>query len=224
MWIANARPTDAWEQVSGPRRARVVLGADLELRGQVTETYVGQTAFAYRATYRNRSADEIRQAWQEGLRRSIPGAQVHDWSSPDLQAVGESLNVSFSFVAPGAARRGKDLVLVQPDCLTSGAGECFSAPERKRDIGVRYRYRSSTEVEMTLPEGWVFQDLPSPRSLENEFGTVSRSCRVEDGLLHLNRTEEIRQVTCPPEKYRLAQEWGREACASDRELVGILAR
>jgi hypothetical protein len=205
-------------------RASVALGTDLRVTGSVEVLRIGQPAFEAREFLRQNTLDKGRQGWEESFSREHVGARVREWSCPDVDRISDTLLVRYDVDIPDLGRKAGNLVLLQPDFLSNRTTPIFPAAKRERAIALPYPWRTETDLEITLPEGWAVSEMPDSSSMENRFGSFARSCHAEGRVIHLHRVEEVHAIALPVEEFPLAGDWDRACFTADRQRVVLTAR
>lgn len=205
-------------------RASLVLGTDLRVTGSVEVLRIGQPAFEAREYLRANTLDKGRQGWEASFSREHVGAKVREWSCPDVDRVSDTLLVRYEVDIPDLGRKAGDLVLLQPDFLSNRTTPTFPAAKRERAIALPYPWRTETDLELTLPEGWEVSEMPDSAGIENRFGSFAKSYQAQGQVLHLRRVEEVHAVALPVEEFPLAGDWDRACFTADRQRVVLTAR
>ena len=182
------------------RSAAFSLDADGTLKGKVTETRSGETASHYRYLYNAESEKEQHEFMEHRLQRDLASFTLDSASAQNTHDMAKNVVVSFSLTANRYAKPAGDLLLVRPRVIGSNA-ERFNDKPRKYpiDLGETGTWRES--VDVTLPPGYVVDDMPEPVSVDVGFATYKSEVKASDGVLHYSREYQVKALDLSPDKY-----------------------
>ncbi len=182
------------------RVASFRLEPDGTLKGKVVETRSGETASHYRYLYNAETEKEQREYMEHRLQRDLASFTLGSASAQNTRDMAKSVVVDFSLTANGYAKPAGDLLLVRPRVIGSNA-ERFSDKPRKYpiDLGETGTWRDT--IDMTLPAGYVVDDMPEPISVDVGFASYKSEVKAGDGVLHYSREYKVNELDLGPEKY-----------------------
>ncbi|HKN61517.1 MAG TPA: hypothetical protein VJW93_10085, partial [Candidatus Acidoferrales bacterium] len=70
--------------------------------------------------------------------------------------------------------------------------------------------------DITLPAGYVVDELPPPVQAQCDYATYKSEVQVADGTLHYKRTYEINSVHVPTQKLEEVRTFFRQVAADER--------
>jgi hypothetical protein len=94
---------------------------------------------------------------------------------------------------------------------------------RKYPIEFREATRQDDMFDITLPAGYVLDNVPPVVQAECPYGTYHSEVTVSDGVLHYHRTYELKDVEVPTEKLPEIKNFLRQI-AADQEASALLRR
>jgi hypothetical protein len=204
-------------------RGVITLAPGLRATASIQELRVGQRAYAARDRLLGLSPGDRARWVQDWLGGRYVGAHVDSIAFPDLSHVSDTLTIRYTARIPEIGRMVGDLALIQPDFVTAWDARLFPKNERWQPIHFGYPYRNETRLEVRYPEEWTARDVPAEASVESPFAFYRRRFESENGIIRIERFEEVRLKNLPAMDYRLAQDWDRIASEADRQRL-VLSR
>ena len=188
---------------SGVRRgAQFTLSATGTLRGEVTDTRYGDLATIQRHVHQTmrKREDQIKPI-ETLLSHSLGAYQITNASIGNLDARDQPFQYTYSFVVPSYAKTAGDLLLVRPWVLGEKSSDILEKKEpRKYPVEFEGPRRDNDRLEITLPEGYQVDELPSPTDVDYSFGSYHSKTELKGNVLVYTRTFEIKEVSVPVEK------------------------
>lgn len=182
------------------RTGSFTMAADGSITGDVNYVFTGVEAAYERGLLKESSAKEVQQGLEKSLARDLPdltfkGFEFHQQDQLD-KPIGLDLHISDA----SYARAAGPLLLVRPRVLGSDAAE---APELAEslirlypiEIGHPAQWRDSFDI--TLPPGYVVDEMPDPVDVDVDFANYHSSVSVKGNVLHYQREYIMRQVEIP---------------------------
>jgi len=181
------------------RTARLKLGADGALAGEVRETRTGALAAGFRARLAEKSEVERRQYIDGMLGWHLTQHSVSNLVIENADDLSKELVVRYTFTAPKYARAAGGMLLVRPRVLGSKPEAVLDLAERKQDYVTDGPSRHVDDIEIELPAGMKADELPAARRLDTGAVAYSSESTFEKNTLHYQRRYELKQ-------YRVARE------------------
>ena len=99
------------------------------------------------------------------------------------------------------------------------------AEEKKRQYPVSYPSTSlqSDLIDIKLPAGYKVDELPSPIEVTAPFAEYKSKVEEKDGVLHYNRSYELKSVTVPADEIGTLRTFLR-GIASDERNTAVLKK
>ncbi len=181
------------------RTAILTLDGQGTLRGDVREVRMGNRAARQRWELRTAKADTDQIKPIEALlSASLPEGRVIKASVLNLHAPEKPFEWQYSIEADHYARASGDLVLVRPRVIGSKAEKFLETPEkREHDIEFDEPERDVDTVEITLPPGYVVDQLPAPVDADTGFASYHSKTDVVGRTLRYVRQFEISKLSIP---------------------------
>ena len=187
-------------QASGVHReGKFQLAANGALAGNVTETYVGDSAMRQRYFMRSAQKDTDRVKYLESLLAgSLSTYQITKATVGNASEWHLPFQYLYSIQAPGYAKTAGDLLLVRPHVLGHASSDLLEKKEpRKYPVEFEGPEKNVMAYEITMPSGYVVDELPPPVDVDYAFGSYHAKTVADGSVLKYTRTFEIKQVSVP---------------------------
>ncbi len=204
------------------RSASFQLQPDGSLKGTITEKRFGDVSETRRQLYTADDAKEQTMFLDHMLEQDFTTFKVADFKVENAATLNKDLTTSFSISADQYAKAIGPLLMVRPRVLGS---EYLETDHKKRvvPIDLKETLQATDDYEITLPAGYVVDEVPDPVKLDVGFASYESSSHVKDNVLHYTRTYTVRQVTLPAEKYDDLQKLA-QTIASDEQSRAVLKK
>jgi len=140
----------------------------------------------------------------------------------NLEKYDDNLTLHYTFTAEGYAKTAGNLLIVRPR-VVGAKGSYYLAilagkPGKPRQYPVEFdeATRQDDIFDITLPSGYVVDELPSPVKIESPYGLYQSETQVTGNTLHYKRTYEIRDVFIPQSQLKEAQAFFQQIAADER--------
>jgi len=120
------------------------------------------------------------------------------------------------------AKTAGDLLIIRPRVLGNKEGYILdllagkSGKPRKYPIELVEATRQDDMFEITLPPGYVPDDLPQPVKVDCEYASYQSEVKVTGNVLHYKRTYEVKDISVPTEKLAQVKDFFRQVAADER--------
>jgi len=183
------------------RVAHLTLSADGSVAGSVEELRLGESAEFSRSQLLAAQGKDRAKVIESFLGSFLPGLTLTKASVGNLDAYDKMLVLDYQFVAPNYAQSAGDLLLVRPRVLGARVSTILEEKERKYGIEFDTATLQTDLFELTVPQGYVPDELPPPLKIEYDFATYSSKVEMVGGnVLRYTRTYQIKDVVIPPAK------------------------
>jgi hypothetical protein len=192
-------PQQPAEMNSVRRSANLTLGTDGMLQGTVEEVRVGDFARQGRGIYKSidNSKDQIKPV-EHLLADSLGAFQITKASIGNLQQTDQPFVWNYSFQAANYAKAAGSLVLVRPRVLgVKSRGLVETREPRLYPIEFDGPEKDTDSFDITLPPGYVVDDLPPAVDADYPFASYHAKTEVAGNTLHYRRTYEVKQLSVP---------------------------
>jgi Domain of Unknown Function with PDB structure (DUF3857)/Transglutaminase-like superfamily len=181
------------------RTGKLTLDPQGTLTGEVSEMRVGDRAFSERWRLRTvtKNADQIKPI-EDLLAGSLSLFKISQASIVNLNHTDLPFGFKYSFVAQNYAKNAGELLLVRPRVLgvkTSGILE--TKEPRRFPIEFEGPSRDSDSFEITIPAGYVVDDVPPAVDADYGFASYHSKTEVNGNMIHYSRTLEVKELSVP---------------------------
>ena len=192
-------PTQPRAMNSIVRAGKLTLDGSGGLRGEVEETRMGDRASAERWRLRavSKSSDRIKPI-EDLLAGSLSLFRITQASISNLNATNLPFGFHYAFEVGNYAKDMGGLLLVRPRVLgvkTSGILE--TKEPRQFPIEFEGLSRDTDTFDITIPAGFVVDDLPPPADADFSFASYHAKTEVQGNLIHYSRTFEVKELSVP---------------------------
>jgi hypothetical protein len=181
------------------RTAQLVLDAQGSLRGQVQSQQLGDSAWYARGEIRNVEKDSDRiKPIERVMTTSVGSFTITKASMTYLKESAMPFILDWSFVADSYAKPAGDLLLVRPRVIgVDSSGLMETKEPRAYPVELLGPHNDRDTFEITMPAGYVIDELPPPTDVDYPFGSYHSKTVVEGNTIKYTRTYEIKQVSIP---------------------------
>ena len=205
------------------RSGNFILDSKGTLSGEVTDIRYGDFANYQRYAQRGitKKVDQI-QPIETLLSHSVGAYEITKASIGNLDLRDQPFQYTYSFVVPAYAKKAGDLLLVRPRVLGQKSSDLLEKKEpRKYPVEFEGPQRDADKVEITIPEGYQVDELPSPVDVEYAFGSYHSKAVVEGKVIRYTRTYEIKELSVPLSQVEELKKFYR-IIASDERNTAVL--
>lgn len=145
-------------------------------------------------------------------------------SFSNLNLTDRPFGFHYSFEAQNYAKNAGGLLLVRPRVLgikTSGILET----KEPRNFPIEFEGPSldTDSFDITIPAGYVVDDLPPPIDADYAFASYHAKTEVKGNLIHYSRTFEIKELSVPVAKADELKRFYRIIAGDERNTVVLKA-
>ena len=207
------------------RAGKLTLDPNGTLTGEVTETRLGDRASGERWRLRNiaKNTDRIKPI-EDLLAGSLSLFRITQASITNLNQTNEPFGFHYAFEATDYAKNAGGLLLVRPRVLgvkTSGILETKEA--RKYPIEFEGPSRDSDTFDITIPAGYVVDDIPPGVDADYGFASYHSKTEVKGNLIHYSRTFEVKELSVPVARADELKKFYRIIAGDERNTVVLKA-
>jgi len=205
------------------RVAKLTLDANGLLRGDVTETRLGDQAASERYRLRTVTKNEDRiKPIENVLANSLPNFKIAKASLVNLDQTNQPFGFKYSFVCDSYAKNAGNLLLVRPRVLGNDSSGVLETKEpRKFPFEFRGPLRDTDSFEIALPPGYQVDELPPPMDVDYSFASYHSKTEASGQTLHYSRSLEIKELSVPVNQIEELKKFYR-MIASDERNTAVL--
>jgi len=210
--------------MNGIRRiGKLNLAADGRLSGSVTETRVGDRASQQRYALRTvTNANERIKPIENLLSDSLSTFVITKAGAVNIEHTDLPFGFEYTFEAENYARNAGNLLLVRPRVLGSKARSLMETKEaRQFPIEFDSPVKDTDVFEITLPPGFVVDDVPPPVDADFGFASYHSKTETKGSVLSYTRSFEIKDLSVPVDRAAELKKFYR-IIASDERNTAVL--
>lgn len=147
-------------------------------------------------------------------------------SVENLEKYDDDLVLDYKFVAQNYAKTAGDLLILRPRVIGSKGVAIYDGQHgkpRQYPIEFNEATRQDDLFDITLPAGYVVDELPQPVQAQCDYASYKSEIQVAGNTLHYKRTYEVKDIYVPTEKLPEVRNFFRQVAADERSSA-ILRR
>ncbi len=203
------------------RTAKLTLDGAGMLKGEVQEVRLGERASAERWRLRTvtKEADRIKPI-EEMLSNSMANFRIAHATVLNLDRTDQPFGFNYSFESPSYAKTAGNLLLVRPRVLGNKGSSILESKEaRKFPIEFEDPASDTDTFEITIPAGYVVDDLPEPVDADYSFASYHAKTVVNGNIVSYTRTFEVKELSVPVSRVDELKKFYRTIAADERSTV-----
>src|SRR5579872_3192406 len=207
------------------RAGKLTLDQSGTLKGDVIEIRRGDRAWAERGRLRSvtKNTEKIKPV-EDLLAGSLSRFSITKASITNLNEIDLPFELNYSFEAPDYAKNAGGLLLVRSRVLGIKASGLMETKEcRKFPVEFEGPASDVDTFDITIPPGYVVDDVPPPVDVDFGFATYHAKTEVQGGLIHYNRTFEIKELSVPVSRTEDLKKFYRIIASDERNTVVLKA-
>ena len=203
------------------RTGKLILDDHGTLTGSVTEMRLGERASSERWALRAATKDTDRiKPIETLLANSMSNFRVTKATVLNLQQTSLPFGFEYSFESASYAKNAGGLLLVRPRVLgNKGMGILETKEPRKFPIEFDGPARDTDTFEITIPAGYVVDDLPPAVDSDYSFASYHSRTEVNGGVIRYTRTFEVKELSVPVARADELKKFYRMIAGDERNTV-----
>jgi transglutaminase-like putative cysteine protease len=198
------------------RTGTMDLSAAGNLTGEVKEIRWGGPAEERRQQLLEVPPAKRSKVFEDFLGGSLSNFTLTSATIGNLEKDDENLLLSYKFFAQGYAKSAGDLLVVRPRVVGAKGSSLLSGKPRKYPIEFQEATRQDDQIDITIPPGYVVDELPEPVKAKCAYGSYTSEVKAEGNQLHYKRSYEIRGILVPTQNLNEVRDFFKEIAASER--------
>jgi hypothetical protein len=167
----------------------------------------------------SKSTDQIKPI-EDVLAGSLSLFHITQASVSNLHETGQPFGFQYAFEAQNYAKNAGDLVMVRPRVLGVKASGLLETKEpRKFPIEFEGPSRDTDNFEITIPAGYVVDDVPPAVDADYGFASYHSKTEVNGNLIHYSRTLEVKELSVPVARADELKKFYRIIAGDERNTV-----
>lgn len=205
------------------RSAKLTLDAQGNLHGEVEDVLLGDLGWSQRDALRSITNDKDRiKPIENVLSGSLSNFGILKASVVNPSQVDKPFGYRYSFEAANYAKNAGGMLLVRPRVIGVKAQAIMETKEpRQYPIEFEGPVLDTDHFEITLPPGYVVDDVPPPVDADFGFAAYHSKTEVKGNVLAYSRSFEIKELSVPVSRAQELKKFYR-IIASDERNTAIL--
>ena len=203
------------------RTAKLTLDTAGMLKGEVKEMRLGERASSERWRLRTVAKDTDRiKPIEDLLSNSLSSFHITRATLINLQQTDQPFGFNYSFESPNYAKNAGNLLLVRPRVIgVKGSGFLETKEPRKFPIEFEGPARDTDAFEITIPAGYVVDDLPPAVDVDLGFASYHAKTVVNGNVVDYTRTFEVKELSVPVSQAEDLRKFYRIIAGDERSTV-----
>jgi Domain of Unknown Function with PDB structure (DUF3857)/Transglutaminase-like superfamily len=203
------------------RTAKLTLDAKGTLTGEVREVRLGERASSERWRLRAATKDTDRiKPIEELLGGSLASFHITHAALVNVQQTDQPFGFNYSFESPNYAKNAGDLLLVRPRVIgVKSFGFMETKEPRRFPIEFEEPTRDTDTFEITIPPGYVVDDIPPPVDADYGFASYHSKTVVSGNVVDYTRTFEVKELSVPVNRADDLKKFYRIIATDERSTV-----
>jgi hypothetical protein len=198
------------------RTATLTLSSTGNLGGEVNELRWGAPADDSRAQFVGSSPADREKLVEKFLGTFLNNFTLTNASVGNLDKYDENFTLHYKFVVEGYAKTAGNLLILRPRVVGDKGSNILAGKPRKYPIEFEGTTLQSDLFDMTLPAGYVVDELPQPVDAKCDYASYKSNVEVKDNVLHYKRTYEIKGVVVPTDKLPEVRDFFHQVAAAEK--------
>ena len=219
-------PQQASAMNSIERTAKFTLDPSGTLKGEVSETRLGDRASSERWRLHNvtRDVDRIKPI-EMLLAGSLSNFHITKARLINLDHTSQPFGFEYSFESDNYAKNAGGLLLVRPRVLGIKAESFLETKEPRRfPIELEEPTRDIDSFEIAIPPGYVVDDMPPPVDSDYSFASYHSKTEVSGSVIRYTRTFEVKELSVPVNRAEELKKFYRMIASDERNTVVLKAK
>ena len=177
------------------RKGSFTLAADGTLTGSVDTSHSGPEGGDLRTFLKYTDEKERREYWEKELGQSVPGVTLDTFEFSQPTELDKPLEFHYKLTAHNYGHSAGSLLIVRPRVVGSDAVP-FDDKPRTIPIDLHATGEWHDSYDITLPEGYVVDDMPEPTNLDLDFASYHSTITSPGNgkVLHYEREFKVKKV------------------------------
>lgn len=205
-WMVKGETEGRWMTIAPSKSSKVLapaltLAEDGTVSGQLKTRVSGYPALDCKLMI-EKSGEEA--YLEQVYRKNLPNTDFEDIKFENLESTQAKLKENMAITSTDMAQAAGDMIYVNPILKPTFSENLFQAETRTIPVDMPYGVNEQYILSLTIPEGYVVEELPEPLKivLPNEGASYSFSSSLGvDGKIQVVARTKITQTYYMPEEY-----------------------
>ena len=198
------------------RTATLSLSSAGTLGGEVQELRWGGPAVQTREQFLATSPAERSKVVERFLGTFLNNFTLTGATVGNLEKYSDTLTLDYHFTVEGYAKSAGNLLILRPRVVGEKGSTILAGKSRKYPIEFDGTTLQSDVFDITLPVGYVVDDLPQPVEAHCDYASYKSDIQVKDNILHYRRTYEIKGVVVPTDKLPEVRDFFHQVAVAEK--------
>ena len=198
------------------RTGTLSLSSGGDLVGEVNEVRWGGPAVESREQYLTATPADRQKVLEGFLGTSLTNFSITSASLGNLEKYDENLMLHYKFAVDAYAKTAGNLLIIRPRVVGDKGSSILTGKTRKYPIEFEGTTLQSDMFDITLPAGYVVDELPQPVDAKCDYATYKSNVEVKDNVLHYKRVYEVKGVVVPTEKLPEVRDFFHQVAAAEK--------
>lgn len=178
------------------RSGEFTLAADGSLTGTIQISSIGAAGADTRLVLKYSDPTEQRTALENAVAKDLPGMTLVSYKFTQPPDLDKPLLLTYKVTVPQFAHTAGPLLLVRPRPI---GDDTLSFDDKPRAVPINLNATGSwhDSFAITLPPGYIVDELSSPVSVNTDFASYHSTTTVKGNVLHYDREYIVRKVELP---------------------------
>jgi hypothetical protein len=203
------------------RSAKLTLDIKGTLKGDVEEVRLGERASSERRRLRTISKDTDRiKPIEDLLAGSLGSFQITHAAIVNVHQNDQPFGFNYSFESANYAKNAGNLLLVRPRVIgVNSYGFMETKEPRRFPVEFEEPTRDTDTFEITIPPGYVVDDIPPPVDADYGFASYHSKTVVTGNVVDYTRTYEVKELSVPVDQADQLKKFYRIIATDERNTV-----
>jgi len=198
------------------RTGTLTLSSTGNLGGSVDELRWGGPAVLSRAEFLSSSPADRSKIIEKFMAASLSNFKLTGASLGNLEKYDENFSLQYKFVVDGYAKSAGDLLIIRPRVVGEKGSSILAGKERKYPIEFSGTSLQSDVFDITLPPGYVVDELPQPVDAHCEYASYKSAIEVKGNVLHYIRNYQINGISVPTDKLPEVRDFFHQVAVAEK--------
>jgi hypothetical protein len=191
------------------RDAKFDLDPDGTIKGSVTVTHSGASAWGLREFYAMSSDKEQRENLEQSLRRDFSSFTLGSQSVEHVRDLNQQLSLKYEVTASSYAKAAGSLLLLRPRVVGTDVEQLNDKP-RKYPIQFDALGDWKDDFDVRIPAGYAIDEVPDPVNVDVGFASYRSEVKIDGSTLHYSREYVLKKLDLDPDQYSALKKFEAE--------------
>ncbi len=208
-------PVETMQQIESKqsRRGRLELNENGGLAGEISETFEGPMAIAWREQHWNETPQQLERSVRKDVQTLLPEAEITNIRVEHLQETGDPLVLHYLLRLANYATTTGDHWVIIPAVFHLHAQPRYSEPTRVNPIRWQYPWKQEDQFDLVLPRNFEVESADPPPMVYESNGILHHQVTMDfdaaGNCLHYHREQTVGRrgaITFPENSYPALQQ------------------